>query len=91
MIKFFSGRTTKSSVNPIPLTKMRDGQTGVIKEITGGKAVTERLSALGLRPGQALRKVGSMLMRGPVTVQVEKTQVAIGFGMAAKILIQTNT
>jgi Fe2+ transport system protein FeoA len=32
-----------------------------------------------------------MLMRGPVTVQVEKTQVAIGFGMAAKILIQTNT
>ena len=29
-----------------------------------------------------------MFMRGPVTIQFDNTQVAIGFGMANKILVE---
>jgi Fe2+ transport system protein FeoA len=29
-----------------------------------------------------------MFMQGPVTIQVDRAQVAIGFGMAGKILVE---
>lgn len=47
-----------------------------------------RLSALGIRPGKRVTKVSSMFMRGPVTIQVGNAQVAIGFGMAKRILVE---
>jgi ferrous iron transport protein A len=74
----------------MPLVKMRDGQTGRITEILGGQNMQERLKAMGIRQGQTVRKIGGMFLRGPITIQVEKTQVAIGFGAAAKILIKTD-
>jgi ferrous iron transport protein A len=38
-------------------------------------------------PGKRITKISSMLMRGPVTVEVDRTQVAVGFGMAGKIIV----
>jgi len=29
-----------------------------------------------------------MLMRGPVTIEVDRAQIAIGFGMANKIIVK---
>ena len=67
---------------------MQNGQSGVVVEIHGGRWVTTRLGALGIRPGQRVTKVGAMFMRGPVTIQVNRTQVAIGFGMANRIVVE---
>ncbi|NIN36743.1 MAG: hypothetical protein GTO60_17285, partial [Gammaproteobacteria bacterium] len=39
-------------------------------------------------PGLRVTKVSSMFMRGPVTVQLGNSQVAIGFGMANRIIIE---
>ena len=50
--------------------------------------MVNRLSALGIRPGKRITKVGAMFMRGPVTVQVDRTQVAVGFGMARRIMVE---
>jgi ferrous iron transport protein A len=50
--------------------------------------MVSRLNALGIRPGKRITKVSSMLMRGPVTIQSGSTQVAIGFGMANKIIVE---
>jgi ferrous iron transport protein A len=36
-------------------------------------------------------KISSMLFHGPVTLRVNHTQVAIGFGMANKILVEIDT
>jgi ferrous iron transport protein A len=47
-----------------------------------------RLDSLGMRIGVEVRKVSAQLMRGPVTVQVGGTQLAIGFGMAQRILVE---
>ena len=47
-----------------------------------------RLGALGIRPGQRLTKVSAMFMRGPITVQSGGAQVAIGFGMAIRIIVE---
>jgi len=70
------------------VAQMRTGDRGRIIEIAGGYGLTRRLEAMGIRPGKKITKVSSMLMRGPVTVQVDSVQVAIGFGMARRILVE---
>jgi ferrous iron transport protein A len=72
----------------VPLTLMKAGQSGRIVEIQGGAGLINRLSALGIRPGGRITKVSSMLMRGPVTVQIGRAQVAMGFGMARRVIIE---
>ena len=67
---------------------MQAGQSGIVVQMQGGRGLISRLSALGIRPGQRVTKVGSMFMRGPVTIQLGNAQVAIGFGMARRIIVE---
>jgi ferrous iron transport protein A len=75
----------------LTLARMEAGQTGMIIQILGGRGLTRRLEALGIRPGKKVTKINSALFRGPVTLRVEQTQAAIGFGMANKILVKIDT
>jgi ferrous iron transport protein A len=70
------------------LARMRAGQSGVVVQIQGGHGLVNRLNALGIIPGKRITKISSTLMRGPVTFEVDRTRVAVGFGMASKILVQ---
>ena len=72
----------------LALTQMRDGQSGVVVEILGGRRMTDRLSALGVRPGLKVTKVGAMFLRGPVTIQTGNARIAIGFGMANRVIVE---
>jgi len=72
----------------ITLTQMRIGQSGVVIQIQGGRGLVNRLNALGIRAGKRITKLSSMIMRGPVTIQVDGAQVAIGFGMARRIIVE---
>lgn len=69
---------------------MRAGQTAVVIKFSGGHGLARRLQALGIRPGKKVTKVGSMFGRGPVTIRVDNTQIALGFGMADKIIVELN-
>jgi len=77
-----------SDSEQITLRQMKAGQSGIVAQIQGGHGLINRLSALGIRPGKKITKVGSMFMRGPVTIQLDSTQVAIGFGMANKVIVE---
>jgi len=72
----------------ITLAQMKIGQSGTVVQIQGGHGMVNRLSALGVRPGRRITKVSSMFMRGPITIQVDRAQVAIGRGMAKKIIVE---
>jgi len=72
----------------LTLARMQAGQSGIVVQILSGHGVIKRLGALGLRPGLRVTKVSSSFMRGPVTVQFGNTQVAIGFGMANRIVVE---
>ena len=74
--------------HPILLTKMRSGHIGVVTEIKGGFGLITRLNALGIIPGKRIVKVSSMLGQGPVTIEVDRIQVAIGFGVANRIMVK---
>jgi len=71
----------------VPLSRMEAGQSGIVLQIQGGQGMINRLGALGIRPGKRVTKVSSMFMRGPVTIQVGNARVAIGFGMAKRIVV----
>jgi ferrous iron transport protein A len=70
------------------LTQLEEGETGVVVDIQGGWGLVRRLDSLGIRMGKKVTKVSSQLMRGPVTVKIDNSQIAIGFGMARKILVE---
>jgi len=85
----------------ITVRQMQPGQSGTVVEILGGHSphrgrghgghghgFVDRLQSLGIRPGKRITKVSGMFMRGPVTLQVGRAQVAIGYGMAGKILVE---
>jgi ferrous iron transport protein A len=70
---------------------MEAGQTGTVIQILGGRGLTQRLEALGIRPGKKVTKISSAFFRGPITLRVNHAQVALGFGMANKILVEIDT
>ena len=72
----------------ITLAQMEAGQTGTVIQIIGGRGLIRRLEALGIRPGKKVTKINSALFRGPITLRVDQTQAAVGFGMANKILVE---
>jgi len=87
-LRFGFGQRLRPEGKQLTLARMRTGRSGKVVEVLGGRGINNRLSALGLRPGLRVTKVSSMFMRGPVTVQLGNSQVAIGFGMANRIIIE---
>lgn len=72
------------------LNDMNPEESGIVCEIKGGQGLINRLNSLGIRTGKKITKISSMLLHGPVTIQIDRTKVAIGFGMAGKIFIEVD-
>jgi len=81
---------TRYQEGQMTLAEMKAGQTGTVVEVLGGHGLVQRLDALGVRPGRKVIKLSSTLFRGPVMLRVDSTQVAVGFGMAKKIIIKAD-
>jgi ferrous iron transport protein A len=74
--------------NQLTLAEMKTGQTGTVVEILGGHGLMQRLDSLGIRAGKKVTKLSSTLFHGPVILRADNTQVAVGFGMARKVIIE---
>ena len=72
----------------ISLTKMKPGESGTVVSLEGGRGFTMRLQHLGIRPGKRITKVSGHFWCGPVTVQVDRANVAVGFGMAERVMVE---
>ncbi len=70
------------------LVQLRPGQTARIVEIQGGLHLMRRLEAMGLRIGAQISSLGDQVLHGPVIIRSGGTQVAIGQGMARKIIVE---
>jgi ferrous iron transport protein A len=69
---------------------MRPGQTGIVVEVRGGRGIVARLNAMGIRPGVLISKQTAQLFGGPVVVRVGATQLALGFGVAQRIMVKVS-
>ena len=72
----------------IPLSQMEEGESGLILEIQGGFGFVKRMESMNIRVGKGVTKLSSMFRRGPITIRLDDTQLALGFGMANKIFVE---
>jgi ferrous iron transport protein A len=75
----------------ISLIDMEDDEKGIIAEISGGRGLTQKLENMGLFVGKEITKVSKQWRRGPIVVRSGNTQVALGYGIAMKIMVRINT
>jgi ferrous iron transport protein A len=70
------------------LNDLAPGEGGRVVSIEGGYRVQQRLRTLGLVEGAAVRKLSALAWGGPVVVEVSRTQVAVGRGLARRVLVE---
>ena len=75
----------------MPLTKLGKRKKATIVEVNAGKQATHRLSSLGLRVGMHITKISSFALRGPIAVKVGSTTLALGHGMADKVIVEVHS
>jgi len=72
----------------ISLIDMKPNQSGKIVNLIGGQCMLRNLENMGIRIGAVIKKVNQQFMDGPVVVTQHHTTVAIGCGMAKKIIVE---
>ncbi len=70
------------------LINVEEGKDVKVVEIQGGHGLKKRLESIGIIPDVIIRKISNQVMKGPVVIKVGTTQVAIGYGMARKIIVE---
>ncbi len=73
----------------IPLSRLKIGKKGKIKYLAGNKEFQTKIISLGVRVGKTIKVQSSHRFRGPVTVELDNMRIAIGRGMAEKIIVET--
>ncbi|HDQ35148.1 MAG TPA: ferrous iron transport protein A [Chloroflexi bacterium] len=71
----------------VPLVELTPGQTGVVRNLYGGRRLIGRLAALGFTPGAPITVVRNHGM-GPIIVSLRGTQVALGRGEARRVMVR---
>jgi len=70
----------------IPLIELSTGKKAVIHHLTGGCSLFSRLASLGFTPGAGITMIRNW-QHGPLLVYIRGSQVALGRGEAAHIIV----
>ena len=72
----------------ITLDLAKENQKVKVMDISGGWGIRQRLGCLGIHPGDTITVKRSAIMRGPILINVHGNQVALGRGVARKIIVE---
>lgn len=70
------------------LTELAEGEKGVVVKALGGFGLVRRLAEMGLTPGTEVKLVKKGSFSGPVEVEVRGVALALGRGVASKVLVK---
>ena len=71
----------------IPLSQLEIGKTAKVKRLVGGFGLQRKTLSLGIRVGKSIKVISSQPFRGPTIVEVDSMRIAIGRGIANKIIV----
>ncbi len=71
-----------------PLTDLAEGERGVMVKAIGGFGLVRRLTEMGLTPGVEVKLLRKGSFGGPVEVEVRGVTLALGCGVASKVLVK---
>jgi len=72
----------------ITLAELPAGKRARIIGIHGGHKARLRLYSMGIREGIEIKKLSGLFHRAPSIIEVGNAQIAIGFGIARRILVE---
>jgi ferrous iron transport protein A len=72
---------------PLTLDRMKKGTRGRVVNVLGGRGAVLKLSVQGIVPGMIVEKTGEV-RGGPVLLRVGGAQVAVGRGLAKRVLVE---
>lgn len=75
-------------VKTVSLFKLKENKKARISEVSGGNVLKHRLMSMGIYPGRQIIKLSHMALRGPVTIKVGRSFIALGHNMASKVLVE---
>ena len=70
----------------VPLAFLPENKYATIVEVIGGRGFVRRLYELGFTPGTEV-KILSSSSPGPILVDIRGTRIALGRGIATKIIV----
>ena len=71
----------------IVLSKLKKGEKGVVKQLEGGLEFQRKVSSMGIVAGKKIKMLFCQPLNGPIVVKIENMEVALGRGMAGKIIV----
>ena len=71
----------------MPLAMARPGEVVAVIGVRAGWGLQRRLADLGLTPGIRIRVINSQ-MSGPVLIDLRGSRIALGRGVAQKIIVK---
>lgn len=77
-----------NQTDQLTLNQIKPGEQVRVMGVAGGWVGHERLTELGFRPGIVVEMLAIHPFRGPVVVRIDNTQVAIGRGLAQKVIVE---
>lgn len=86
--KGFQERNPKNSEELCALTELAEGTKGIMVKALGGYGLVRRLAEMGLTPGTEIKLVKKGSFGGPVEVEVRGVALALGRGVASKVLVR---
>lgn len=70
------------------LDLVKGSQKVRVINISGGWGLRQRLGGLGIHPGDKITVKKSAIMRGPILIDIHGNQVALGRGVARRIMVE---
>lgn len=69
------------------LTSIKSGNKAILISVEGGRSAEKRLLDMGLIPGEEIKIINNSGI-GPLTVNLKGARVALGHGLASKIIVK---
>ena len=73
---------------PTALDQIYENGKAKVIDIQGGARIRQRLSQMGIHPGDMITIVRYGALRGPLLIEIHGSQVALGRGIASKITVE---
>jgi len=70
------------------LDQVDENRKARVIDIQGGRGIRRRLGQMGIHPGDIVMVLRYGALAGPILIQVHGFQVALGSGIASRILVE---
>ena len=73
---------------PMTLDQVYENNKAKVIDIQGGQRIRQRLAEMGIHPGDIIAILRYGALRGPILIEIHGSQVALGRGIASRIIVE---